>query len=167
MKTMQARKLPARSAERKGPGNGNGAGSDARGKASGNGAETETRGKPKVELKAGPVLSQREQLEQEREETNTELARLRAELQQAPEPTGDEVDLSVYDRERTLSLIANYERRLQEIDYALEATQKGAYGTCERCGKPIDPARLKIFPETTLCVTCKNEKEKRAKRGLL
>ncbi len=166
MKTMQARKLPTRAAERKGSGNGNGAGSDARSKAPGNGADTETRGKLKLE-KGGAALSQREQLEQERDETNAELTRLRAELQQAPEPTGDEVDLSVYDREKTLSLIANYERRLKEIDYALEVAQKGAYGICERCGKPIDPARLKIFPEATLCVACKNEKEKRAKRGLL
>ncbi len=154
MKTMQARKLPPRTLEDKVPGNGNGAGNGMRGKA-------------KPEPQEGPVLSQREQLEQEREEANAELTRLRAELQQAPEPTGDEVDLSVYDREKTLSLIANYERRLKEIDYALEAAQKGAYGICERCGKPIDPARLKIFPETTLCVTCKNEKEKRAKRGLV
>ncbi len=166
MKTMQARKLPPRAAERNGSGNGNGAGSDARGKAAGNGAEMEIR-RSIIKSEGGSALSQREQLEQEREETNAELARLRAELQQAPEPTGDEVDLSVYDREKTLSLIANYERRLKEIDYALEAAQKGAYGVCEKCGKPIDPARLKIFPETTLCVSCKNEKEKRAKRGLL
>jgi RNA polymerase-binding transcription factor DksA len=35
------------------------------------------------------------------------------------------------------------ETRLDEIDYALRAAQKGKYGICERCGREIDPARLK------------------------
>jgi DnaK suppressor protein len=41
------------------------------------------------------------------------------------------------------------------------------YGICERCGKPIDPARLATLPETTLCVKCKNELEKAARRAAM
>ncbi len=131
------------------------------------GSDGDRKGEVKSDRGPASAPSHRQQLEEERREVNAELVRLRAELQQAPEPTGDEVDLSVYDREKTLSLLARYERRLNEIEHALRATQSGAYGICERCHKPIDPARLEIFPEATLCVKCKNEKEQLAKRGLL
>lgn len=134
------------------------------GKHAGNGAAA---GKRAPEVRPASPLSQREKLELERREVAEELARLREELRETPEPTGDEVDLSVYDREKTLGLIAGYQRRLDEIEHALRAAQKGAYGICERCGQPIDPARLSIFPEATLCVKCKNEKERLLKRGLL
>ncbi len=111
------------------------------------------------------ALTQQQQLERERAQVVEELARLRAELQEAPEPTGDEVDLSVYDRERTLSLVASFQRRLEKIDLALRAAEKGEYGKCHRCGKPIDPERLRIFPETRHCITCKTELEQIARRS--
>jgi DnaK suppressor protein len=106
----------------------------------------------------------RAQLQKERAQVESELAALRAELLEAPEMTGDEVDLNVYEREKTLGLVTAYERRLEEINAALRATAEGTYGVCERCGNPIDPERLKIFPEARLCVRCKSEKEKEARR---
>src|SRR5919204_6085873 len=114
-----------------------------------------------------PALSEREKLEQERALALAELERLRAELQESPEPTGDEVDLNVYEREKTLGLVATYERRLEEIERARRAAEKGAYGICVRCGKPIDPERLRIFPEATMDVNCKNEVERLARRARL
>jgi DnaK suppressor protein len=113
-----------------------------------------------------PVLNQQEQLKRERAQVEEELVALRLELQEAPEMTGDEVDLNVYEREKTLGLVATYERRLEEIDAAQHAAKVGKYGICERCGKTIDPERLKIFPETRLCVSCKNEVEREARRML-
>src|SRR5581483_8181643 len=114
-------------------------------------------GNGKLDAKA--ALSQKE-----RAQVESELMMLRAELQEAPEMTGDEVDLNVYEREKTLGLVTAYERRLEELDAALKAAQRGQYGICERCGNPIDPERLKIFPETRLCVNCKNEVEKEQRR---
>lgn len=118
--------------------------------------------KPNVVAK--PILNQKQTLEQERVQVESELANLRAEMQQAPELTGDEVDLNVYERERTLGLVYAYERRLDEIDATLRVAAQGKYGICERCGKPIDPERLKIFPETRLCVDCKNQVEREQRR---
>ncbi len=134
-----------------------------------NGKQAAARSNPGalVAQEPAPVLSQREQLEQERRHVEAELLRLRAELQEAPEPTGDEIDLNVYEREKTLGLVAAYERRLDELDHALRAAEKGKYGICVRCGKPIDPERLKIFPEATMDVNCKNEVEQLARRGKL
>lgn len=111
--------------------------------------------------------SQQGQLEQERAQVLSELERLRGELLEAPELTGDEVDLNVYEREKTLGLVSAYERRLDEIEAARRAAEKGKYGICERCGMPIDPERLEIFPETRLCVKCKNQVEQQARRRLL
>jgi DnaK suppressor protein len=111
-------------------------------------------------------LTQREKLNRERAQVLGELERLRAELQEAPDPTGDEADSNVYEREKTLGLVAAYELRLEKIDNAFRAAEKGEYGTCQRCGKPIDPARLKIFPEARYCVSCQGELERQAKRRM-
>lgn len=46
------------------------------------------------------------------------------------------------------------ETRLKSIDAALEKIKKGEYGLCEKCGKEISPARLKISPEAKLCQAC-------------
>ena len=110
---------------------------------------------------------ERKRLEKERGQTQTELERLREYLRTEPEPTGDEVDLEVYEREKNLALVRRLEQKLVEINTALHNAKKGTYGICERCGKPIDPARLAALPETTLCVKCKNELEKAARRAAL
>lgn len=121
-------------------------------------------GKHPPEKKAKSLQSQKETLQQERAQVESELANLRAEMQQAPEMTGDEVDLNVYEREKTLGLVAAYERRLEEFDATLKVAAQGKYGICERCGNPIPPERLEIFPETRLCVKCKNEVEREQRR---
>jgi DnaK suppressor protein len=113
---------------------------------------------------AKPAVDGREQLQKERAQVQNELATLRAELLETPDMTGDEVDLNVYEREKTLGLVTAYERRLEEIDAALRAAAQGTYGLCERCGTAIDPERLEIFPETRLCVNCKTEVEREARR---
>lgn len=110
---------------------------------------------------------ERKKLEDERKQTRTELARLREYLRMDAEPASDEVDLDVYEREKNLALVRRLEQKLEEIDAALNHAKKGTYGICERCGKPIDPERLKALPETTMCVKCKNETEKAARRAAL
>ncbi|OGC49806.1 hypothetical protein A2716_00375 [candidate division WWE3 bacterium RIFCSPHIGHO2_01_FULL_40_23] len=45
------------------------------------------------------------------------------------------------------------EMRLQ-IRKALAKINIGTYGICEVCHKPIDPARLKAFPQATMCLEC-------------
>lgn len=111
--------------------------------------------------------AERKKLEKERAQTAVELERLREYLRTEPERTSDEVDLDVYEREKNLALVRRMEARIEEIDYALRAAKKGTYGICERCGKPIDPERLKALPQSTLCVKCKNEVEKAARRAAL
>ncbi len=111
--------------------------------------------------------NERKKLEKERQQTVAEIERLREYVRTQPESGSDEVDLDVYEREKNLALVRRLEQRLDEIDYALRAAKKGTYGICERCGREIDPDRLKALPETTLCIRCKNELEKQARRAAL
>ncbi len=61
----------------------------------------------------------------------------------------------------TRSLLVERANRLAE---ALERLREGEYGTCEECGEPIAPARLKAMPEVTTCVRCQDRRERSARR---
>jgi DnaK suppressor protein len=37
---------------------------------------------------------------------------------------------------------------------ALAKLADGSYGACDRCGRTIDPARLRAAPESVLCIEC-------------
>ena len=40
-----------------------------------------------------------------------------------------------------------------------------AYGICEDCGKAIETERLEVKPDATLCLTCQQKAEQRARRN--
>lgn len=46
------------------------------------------------------------------------------------------------------------ETRLAEVNLALEKMKEGKYGFCEKCGREIEPDRLKTIPETRVCHRC-------------
>ena len=50
-------------------------------------------------------------------------------------------------RKRVLAKIASLEDALKSLD-------EGDYGICDRCGEQIEPERLDILPDTTLCIRC-------------
>ena len=61
----------------------------------------------------------------------------------------------------TRSLLVERANRLAE---ALDRLREGEYGTCDECGEPIAPARLKAMPEVTTCVRCQDKLERLARR---
>ena len=95
-----------------------------------------------------------EQLQAEREHTLLQLARVRETLRSEIDPDTDDGASDLEEHENAIALIPGLERKLEAIDYALQRVQQGTYGICERCGEPIDPARLEIVPETTFCMAC-------------
>jgi RNA polymerase-binding protein DksA len=105
-----------------------------------------------------------ERLERSRSEILEDMQHLRVDLRNMAEPSADEADLDAYEREKTLALIQTLERKVDSIDHALRLARNGTYGTCESCGERIDPARLEILPEATLCLNCQRQKERRNKR---
>ncbi len=106
---------------------------------------------------------QLERLKQEREQTLLELGRLREALKTEVDPDADEGDPDLVEREKVMALVQGLERKLELIDYALRQAREGTYGICERCGEPIDPARLEAMPEATLCIKCKAIVERQAR----
>ena len=48
---------------------------------------------------------------------------------------------------------------LGEIDRAIERLERGLYGACESCGKPIGEARLRALPFASMCLACKQKEE--------
>ena len=64
-----------------------------------------------------------------------------------------------FDHEFTLGLIENEEEELREVDAALDRIEKGVFGLCESCSKPIPKSRLKIIPYARLCIECKKDEE--------
>ena len=47
------------------------------------------------------------------------------------------------------------EKSLEDIEKALKNIEKGTYGICKYCGKPIDEKRLFARPTSGACVSCK------------
>ena len=66
-----------------------------------------------------------------------------------------------FDRELAVTLEDNSETVLAAIDGALERIEKGTYGICVNCGKPIPPERLEALPYAELCIDCKRQIERR------
>lgn len=62
--------------------------------------------------------------------------------------------LRLKDRERKL---------LKKINQALKRIDNGSFGICLHCGDEIDEKRLKARPVTTLCISCKEEQERKEK----
>lgn len=45
------------------------------------------------------------------------------------------------------------------VKSALKKVVTGKYGVCESCNQPINKARLEVFPEVALCITCEQKRE--------
>lgn len=75
---------------------------------------------------------------------------------------GDEVDLLNQEAERQLNLRLNSRNVLfmKKVEKAKEKILEGTYGICEECNGEIGQKRLIARPTATLCITCKEEKEK-------
>ena len=67
---------------------------------------------------------------------------------------------ATYEREKDLSLVINLRDLLERIEKAVTKIDEGTYGLCDRCGKPIEKARLKALPYANLCLKDKQAEER-------
>ena len=67
---------------------------------------------------------------------------------------------ATFERERDLSLSNNIRDLSEKIERAIERIDDGTYGLCERCGRPIEKARIKALPYATLCLRDKRAEER-------
>jgi len=68
-----------------------------------------------------------------------------------------------YGRDSAMSLLAQEQDALYEIDQALKRIELGTYGTCEMSSKPIPGARLEAIPFARFTVECQSQLEKQSK----
>ena len=110
------------------------------------------------------------QLEEERTDLERQLDELQgASFQGSQSDLTGEVGLdedfadagtATFDRERDLSIRNNIRDLIDQINRAMARIDEGGYGTCERCGNPIDASRLKALPHASLCLDCKRREER-------
>src|SRR5207247_6211736 len=56
------------------------------------------------------------------------------------------------ERGEATALAGTLREALAEVDHALTKLEAGTFGTCERCGEPISPARLEAMPAARYCI---------------
>jgi RNA polymerase-binding protein DksA len=116
-------------------------------------------------------------LQKFRELLLAERARLQAELEEIGERTSRATlaeratELSSYEdhpadlasetfeREKDIAIGESVESLLNQVETALEKVERGTYGTCDACGRPIKKARLQALPFATLCLECQGRLE--------
>ena len=103
-----------------------------------------------------------------RQRLETERDRLIDELKDLPVAHSESLGYSThmaddasaaFDQARDLALRRNLQRMLKQVEKALSRFSDGTYGTCETCGQPVDPARLKALPHATRCFDCQRRRE--------
>lgn len=103
----------------------------------------------------------RSYLESERERLEAVIAQIDSEggsnLGYGNHMADDATD--AFEQAKELALHENARQLLARVSNALERMDQGRYGTCERCGVEIDPARLEALPYATLCLHCQQRYE--------
>ncbi len=108
-------------------------------------------------------------LENDRKRLSEQLAQLRAsrptDERREGSPFGkrEEEAAETTELENRMALEKRILDQLAEVENALPKFEKGTYGLCEGCGKPIAPARLEALPQAMLCMSCKATQAKNAK----
>jgi DnaK suppressor protein len=74
----------------------------------------------------------------------------------------DDMDLasSEYLQYFNLRLRGREKTYLEKIERAIGRIESGSFGLCEECGEPIGLERLRVRPEATLCIRCKEAQER-------
>jgi RNA polymerase-binding protein DksA len=86
--------------------------------------------------------------------------------EEAMEANGDKYSTHIADegsdtmsRELAYKIAAQGNKYLASINEALMLIDRGEYGTCVVCEKPIPRERLEAVPNAKMCVGCKSNKE--------
>ena len=112
------------------------------------------------------VARERQRLLEEQTRIMGARERLKEALKVEVDVDLDEGDPDLIEREKNVALLTQLDHRLEGVQAALRSIDKGKYGLCDRCGKEIDPERLEVRPDATLCIQCQAEVEKLIRRGI-
>ncbi len=118
---------------------------------------------PEMEKYRQLLMAERDRLLLELEEIEARTART-ADSERATELSSYEdhpADLAseTFEREKDLAIAESVESLLDQVNTALEKVERGTYGICDACARPIKKARLQALPFATLCLECQGRLE--------
>jgi DnaK suppressor protein len=98
----------------------------------------------------------REGIQREQDDAISEAGNELSSFDQHPGDSGTET----FEMEKNVSLLEQVDDELLEVEAAVQRLERGTYGTCQVCGRPIGDERLEAMPATRFCV----EDQARAER---
>jgi RNA polymerase-binding transcription factor DksA len=90
----------------------------------------------------------RDGIQREQQEHTSETSGELSSFDQHPGDSGTET----FEMEKNVSLLEQVEEELLEVEAAFQRLERGTYGTCQACGRPIGEERLEALPATRFCV---------------
>jgi DnaK suppressor protein len=100
----------------------------------------------------------RDNLQREQDESVSDTGGELSSFDQHPGDSGTET----FEMEKNVSLREQVDDELREIEAAFQRLERGTYGTCQACGKPIGDERLEAMPATRFCVEDQAKAERQA-----
>lgn len=102
-------------------------------------------------------------LDEKRELLKKAAHTIENEIELSKDDMADDVDLASALTEQNLSIRLRSRERayMKKIDLALERIENEEFGECVVCGDDIALKRLRARPVTTMCISCKEEQERR------
>ncbi len=95
-----------------------------------------------------------QELKRRLSELRTHVVKVGRELHRTLPADSEEQAIELENQE-ALQVIGQTETtEIQQIEGALKRISDGTYGTCAKCGEPIDPRRLKALPTAATCIAC-------------
>ena len=90
----------------------------------------------------------REGIQREQDDAIAEAGNELSSFDQHPGDSGTET----FEMEKNVSLLEQVDDELLEVEAAVQRLERGSYGTCQVCGRPIGDERLEAMPATRFCV---------------
>ncbi|MEK7213452.1 MAG: TraR/DksA C4-type zinc finger protein [Patescibacteria group bacterium] len=104
------------------------------------------------------LLVEKSHLEEELPKFTKKNPRVSGDYDSAFPEYGDKEDenaAEVAEYVTNLPLEQSLEKTLRDVGKSLERLEKGGYGICKYCNKPIEEKRLLARPTSSACVECK------------
>ena len=103
----------------------------------------------------------REGIQREQDDAISDAGSELSSVDQHPGDSGTET----FEMEKNVSLLEQVDDELLEVEAAFQRLERGTYGTCQACGRPIGDERLEAMPATRFCVEDQAKAERQGFAG--
>jgi DnaK suppressor protein len=100
----------------------------------------------------------RDDLQREQNEAASDTGGELSSFDQHPGDSGTET----FEMEKNVSVLEQVEDELRELEHARQRLERGTYGRCQACGRPIGDERLEAMPAARYCIEDQAKAEREA-----